>query len=115
MERHPDEIRWDRLSLNPNAIDLLERHPDEICWDRLSLNPNALHLVYSEYVSFHNTIISHVMNWDILSKNPSIFEYDYKKMLETTNIFKEELIAYVFHPRRFEMYLMEYNFDMNDL
>ena len=36
-------------------------------------------------------------------------------MLETTNIFKEELIASVFHPKRYERYIMEYDFDMNDL
>jgi hypothetical protein len=55
------------------------------------------------------------LNWERLSLNPSIFTYDYKRVTETTNIFKEELIATVYHPRRFERYLMEFNYDMNDL
>ena len=55
------------------------------------------------------------LNWERLSLNPSIFTYDYKHMTETTNVFKEELIAAVFHPRRFERYLIEFGFDMNDL
>ena len=47
--------------------------------------------------------------WTYLSKNPSIFE------LVVAPIYKEELIAAVFHPTRFARYLYEFEFDMNDL
>jgi hypothetical protein len=36
-------------------------------------------------------------------------------MTQIISIFKEELIATVFHPTRFERYLIDYDFDMNDL
>ena len=30
---------------------------------------------------------------DMLSRNPSMFTYDYERIAETTSIFKEELMA----------------------
>ena len=38
------KIKWDCLSKNPNAIQLLEENPDKIDWTWLSENPNAIHL-----------------------------------------------------------------------
>jgi len=58
----------------PNAIELLQENQDKIDWWRLS-------------------------------RNSSIFtyEYDYEHRTETTSMYKEDLIAAVFHPRRFEI------------
>jgi hypothetical protein len=40
---------------------------------------------------------------------------NYKRKMDITAVFKEELMATVFHPRRFKRYLLEYDFDMADL
>jgi len=39
--------------------------------------------------------------------------HNYDKYTSHVNIYKEDLMAAVFHPRRFERYLLQ--FDMNDL
>ena len=33
-----ENLNWDNLSRNPNAIDLLQANPDKINWDYLSEN-----------------------------------------------------------------------------
>ena len=63
-----DNLNWDCLSRNINAIQLLRENPDKI-------------------------------NWYNLSKNPSIFTYDYEKMRENVLLFKEDLMKERFHPR----------------
>ncbi len=40
-----NNLIWDRLSQNPNAIPLLEKHPDKINWYWLSENPNGISLL----------------------------------------------------------------------
>src|SRR5438445_6925211 len=42
---NPKEISWARLSMNPNAIELLKQNPDKINWLYLSGNPNAIELL----------------------------------------------------------------------
>ena len=86
-----NEIQWTTLCSNPNAILLLEANKDKINWAILSDNPNAIHLLEANQDKIH---------WNWLSLNPNIFTYDYKKMKDVCNIYKEELIAYVFHPIR---------------
>ena len=69
LEANPEEIDWGNLSRNPNAIDLLEANPEEINWYMLSENPNAIHLLEAN---------PEEIDWKILSRNPSIFEPDYE-------------------------------------
>jgi len=69
------------LSGNPTAIDLLERNLDKIDFD-----------------------------FNCLSNNPSIFEYDYKSMTERCDIYKEGLIANRFHPKNLSKF-KEWGFD----
>jgi len=57
-----DELNWDGLSENENAIYLLERNIQKISWDWLSRNPNAIHIL-EEY--------SHKIDWADLSCNPN--------------------------------------------
>ena len=40
-----DKLDWSKLSLNPNAIQLLEKNKEKIHWDYLSKNPNAIYLL----------------------------------------------------------------------
>jgi hypothetical protein len=87
------------LPINPNAIEILKENPDKIDWCLLSINPNAIELL-KEYPN--------KIRWYWLSDNPSIFE----PIKEP--IYKEELIAAVFHPTRFARYLYEFDYDMND-
>jgi len=70
LQHNPEKINWAMLSENPNALHLLEKHPEKINYDRLFFNPNlleAIHLIKPEQ--------EHML-WEMLSKNPSIFEID---------------------------------------
>jgi len=66
-----DNLDWDWLSENPNAIHLLEQNMDKIDWVYLSTNPNAIHLLKQNMDK---------INFAYLSKNPSIFEIDKKQL-----------------------------------
>jgi hypothetical protein len=70
--------------LNPAAIHLLKL--EDINWRWLSGNPAAIHLLESNQDK---------IDWNNLSANPSIFEYDYESM---TRPFFEELMQNRFHP-----------------
>jgi hypothetical protein len=114
------KIRWDGLSLNPNAIHILEVNQDKIDWENLSGNPNAIHILEAnqdkinwKYLSSNPNAI-HLLkanidkiNWYFLSGNPSIFEYDYDALKEKCSVYKEELIQKAFHPTRIIKYLSE--------
>jgi hypothetical protein len=40
-----ENVSWNYLSLNPNAIHLLEQNQDKIDWKYLSSNPNAISMI----------------------------------------------------------------------
>jgi len=40
-----DNLNWEGLSTNPNAIDLLKENQEKIDWNYLSSNPNAIKLL----------------------------------------------------------------------
>ena len=40
-----DNLNWDNLSKNPNAIKLLKENLDKINWNYLSENPNAIDIL----------------------------------------------------------------------
>ena len=113
LEANPDKINWEWLSENPNAIHLLEANPDKIVWHMLLENPNAMHIIEANQDKIdwrrlsQNPNAMHILeanqdkiNWYSISSNPNIFTYDYEKMKENCNLYKEELIAYVYHPSR---------------
>jgi uncharacterized protein YlzI (FlbEa/FlbD family) len=53
-------LDWERLSRNPNAIELLRENTDKIDWRRLSLNPNAIELLREN---------PDKIDWRLLSRN----------------------------------------------
>jgi hypothetical protein len=59
-------------------------------WLLLSENPAAIKLLEANQDKIY---------WPSFSKNPEIFEYDYKRMKERTSVFFEELMANRFHPK----------------
>ena len=126
LEKNLDKIYWSNLSSNENAIHLLENNLNRIDWYYLSENKNAIHILEKNLDKVDWNILSsnenaiHILennldkvDWYELSRNINIFDYDYDKMKEKTSVFKEELIAKVFHPTRFIRYL-ELGYDMND-
>ena len=116
-----NKLDWISLSQNsnPNAIDLLEKNPDKIYWDNLSLNPNAIHLLEKNqdkinwYYLFKNSNAIHLfeknpdkINWNMLSENPSMFEIDYRTMKkQMVDIYFEELMMVTLHPKRISKWL----------
>ena len=69
--------------------------------DLLSPNPNAIHILEQNQDK---------INWNSLSANPSIFEYDYEAMRERMRPLAEELMSKMFHPRNFEKWI-DWGFD----
>jgi hypothetical protein len=68
------------------------------------MNPNAIHLLEKNQ--------NKIDLIELLNSNPSIIDYDYKKMKQITSSFNEELIQKVFHPSRVEYYLLNYNYNI---
>ena len=97
LEQNPDKINWIFLSKNPNAISLLEQNPDKIYWNRLSENISAIHLLEKNQDK---------INWNFISINPSIFidEYQIGAKQYFKKFITEELMAYVWHPRRMSVW-----------
>ena len=60
--KYREQINWDNLSQNPNAIHIIEQHLDNVNWGCLSQNPNAIHLLEKNLDK---------VNWGWLSSNPN--------------------------------------------
>ena len=103
-----DNLNWNDLSFNPNAIPLLEKNMDKINWVYLSHKPNAIHLLEQNIDK---------INWHYLSQNPNIFVYDYDKMKQNriNSGIIEELIANVFEPNRLHRICEKYNIKFREL
>jgi len=69
----------------------------------LSSNPNAMAILETNLLR---------VNKREMATNPSLFTYDYETMIKKTSRYKEELIQMCLHPKRFEKYLYEYNYDL---
>jgi hypothetical protein len=59
------KLSWSRLSLNPEAIELLTANQDKINWEMLSGNIGAIDLL---------TANQNKISWDWLSSNPEAIE-----------------------------------------
>jgi hypothetical protein len=67
------------------------------CWHNLSTFPNAIPFLEKN---------PDKISWSYLSKNPSIFELDYKTMKkQMVDIFCEELMMVALHPKRISAWL----------
>ena len=93
-----DNYCWEMLSKNLNAIALLEKNLDKLdrkCWSWLSENPNAMHILEKNEHKLDRS------SWSFISDNPSMFEIDCKTMKkQMVDKFREELMRFVFHPKR---------------
>ena len=77
-----NDLNWESLSSNPNAIDLLEENKDKINWTELSANPNAIDLIKKK-IEYENTLTTFEYNnlyflqkidWNKLSSNTNAIE-----------------------------------------
>jgi hypothetical protein len=95
MRRHDFNVT--SLCLNKNAIPLIEQHIDhpDICWQALSVNPNAIDLLLKN---------KEKIDWIMIWSNPGIFTYDYSFMKMRANLYKEELMSVLFHPRNYHKF-----------
>jgi len=126
LEKNQDKINWNNLSLNPNAIKLLEenrdkinwfnlnlnesneaievleKNPDKIIWKLLATNPYAIDLLEKNQDK---------IDWFCLSKNPAIFDLDYKKMKKNNEDLYEELLMKIMEPSRIIKKIEKYGYD----
>ena len=89
LEKNPENIYWPYLSENPNAISILEKNIYKIDWFYLSHNPNAIHLLEKNPDKIY---------WPWLCENVGVNKLNYKRLTERMDIFKDELMAVVYHP-----------------
>ena len=76
-----DKIDWFYLSINPNAISILEKNIDKIT--------NS--------------------GWNYISRNPTIFIYDYKSMQKHFyETYGKELIQTLYNPKNFHKFGKDY-------
>ncbi len=68
----------------------------------LALNPNAIELLKDNQDK---------INWYMISKNPSIFTYDYKLIKENFKELGEEIIYKSLNPKRILKLMEEYGED----
>ena len=95
---NPDKIDWNSLSKNSGAIQILEKNLDKVDWYQLSRNPNAIHILKKN----HDKI-----DWNTLSVNSSIFNrsVNYEFLKERMDIIREELMIKCMHPSRLERWI----------
>jgi hypothetical protein len=74
----------------------------KINWSILSINSSAISLLFRN---------KDKIDYEMLSKNPSIFTYDYEKMKNSNTNLKEEIIAAALNPKRIFRMIAEYGED----
>lgn len=108
LENNPENIEhfnWRILCENSTkeAIDLVKKYyeliKDKLDWWNLTINPYAIDLI-KENIDLINKIYK-----SALFSNPCIFEYDYEFIRNRMNIFKEELVEKVFHPKNYNKFI----------
>jgi hypothetical protein len=109
LKQNQDKIDWKNLCFNENnkAIELLKQNQNKICWDLLLFNSNdkAIQLLKEN---------QNKINWNWLSENPSIFELDYKQMVNKFKPIAEEIILKVYNPDRIKRLSLIYDFKFED-
>ena len=93
LKENPEKINWNKLSSNSYALELLKENPEKINWFYLSLNKNieVLEIIKKNLYK---------IDWSNFTKNPIIFDYDYKKMKKQFEVLEDEIIKKALHPKR---------------
>ena len=87
-----EKLDWERLSINPAAINLLENNLDKVNWYNLEANPAAIHLIKVNINKFSRKIKDQIIfDFTQLFSNPEIFEYDYQLIKETNKQINKEI------------------------
>ena len=79
-----DDIDWESLSSNPNAIDLLQKYSYKINWSWLSgnTNPGAIEMLKTH---------SHLIDWRVLSANPAAIDMLKNKIEQESKMNERQL------------------------
>jgi hypothetical protein len=140
--QNPEMISWDSVAYNPNAAQIYERYPDKINVTSVKyLKYNRFAIPFLTKILEKNPelvkevrILPHVLlqhadpafidkyladikkteeYWISYSRNPAIFELDYRVLETRCNIYKHELVRKTMHPKRLEKYL-EMGYDLEE-
>lgn len=90
------KVDWCSLCSNPNGIKYVNNIMDNLgdeCWSSLCSNENP------EVIEILKRNKSRI-DWEELSKNVIIFEYDYKRMQEEKEEINREIIEYIYNPKK---------------
>jgi len=77
-----ENLIFDTLSKNPNAIDLLKNNETKLYWPYISMNPNAIEILKKN---------TNKIDWKILSGNPNAIKLLENKILEENSLGYKEL------------------------
>ncbi len=115
LEKNLDKVNWYNLAKNINAIHIIEKNLDKLdsfCKDALLRNPKAINVIERNFDRFKN-------DYYALSENPNgihlLTKYNYEKMKNDMQEFNEELVAYVFNPKRLSRFGEKYGFQIWDI
>jgi len=91
LKAFPDKINWKNLSKNPNAIELLSKNQDKINWKNLSSNWNAIKLLKKNKDKIHYAKLSSNENAielikEKLKKEKKLTELQYNNLHYTNKI-----------------------------
>lgn len=114
---HPDRQNysgdiWMYLCRCENLIELIEDNIEFISQNYFSMYDLCGNKLAISIVEKHLSFFQH--EWYQLSVNPAIFEPNYNFLKNHIDVFEEQLISTVFHPRRMIYYLNKYNYDIGD-
>lgn len=106
-DNYPELINyWNMwLNINPFADKILLANYDMIDFNFLSLNPKCFD-IYDQIINLeeYDEILDY-LNEDLISANPSIITYDYKRIKENNKEINEEILMEVYKPERIHNYL----------
>ena len=69
-----DNLSWEKLSLNINAVKLLDENPNNIDWLNLSGNRNPYAVDLIKKYAIDNKELEDKIDWNILSSNPNAID-----------------------------------------
>jgi hypothetical protein len=128
LQKYPDNINWMNLCSNSNSniIKSLisnDINNPKIVWSVLIQNrcDEAIKLIINnqdkidKYYLYNHTYIRNINYYNYDDDYEDYFELDYEKMKQNFLTMEEEIIKVVLHPRRVMRYLIEFNFDIDDL
>lgn len=106
IEANMEKAHWGALSRNSGAIHLLKANPSKIGQCTFTLNEQMFTCgIDIDFQRFNSSY------WNNISRNPSIFTYDYDAMKMKREKLHKDLIDFMWHPTQVAKWVHKYGTD----